>query len=283
MPDSEDERAASAALDEREVEDVETRRAGSSKVVHEVVRLQGEGELRRPAVALLLSSLAAGLAMSLSLMCELFLRSHLPDTDWSPLVYYLGYPIGYIIVIMGRLQLFTESTVTAVLPVASSPSWAGLFRLGRLWSCVILGNLVGVTLVSALMASETIITHEQRVVALDVLSKLEVQHWSRTLTLGIPAGFIMASIAWLLPNARESEFWVIALLTYVIALGGFSHVVTGSSQASFLWLSGVLSFKEAWAEFTLPALAGNVIGGTGLFAVLAHGQTRSDFAPDEPD
>ncbi|MFD1961065.1 formate/nitrite transporter family protein [Novosphingobium panipatense] len=200
-----------------------------------------------------------------------------------PLVYYLGYPIGYIIVIMGRLQLFTESTVTAVLPVASSPSWAGLFRLGRLWSCVILGNLVGVTLVSALMASETIITHEQRVVALDVLSKLEVQHWSRTLTLGIPAGFIMASIAWLLPNARESEFWVIALLTYVIALGGFSHVVTGSSQASFLWLSGVLSFKEAWAEFTLPALAGNVIGGTGLFAVLAHGQTRSDFAPDEPD
>ncbi|MFC3215772.1 formate/nitrite transporter family protein [Novosphingobium panipatense] len=240
-------------------------------------------ELRRPAVALLLSSLAAGLAMSLSLMCELFLRSHLPDTDWSPLVYYLGYPIGYIIVIMGRLQLFTESTVTAVLPVASSPSWAGLFRLGRLWSCVILGNLVGVTLVSALMASETIITHEQRVVALDVLSKLEVQHWSRTLTLGIPAGFIMASIAWLLPNARESEFWVIALLTYVIALGGFSHVVTGSSQASFLWLSGVLSFKEAWAEFTLPALAGNVIGGTGLFAVLAHGQTRSDFAPDEPD
>lgn len=283
MPDSEDERAASAALDEREVEDVETRRAGSSKVVHEVVRLQGEGELRRPAVALLLSSLAAGLAMSLSLMCELFLRSHLPDTDWSPLVYYLGYPIGYIIVIMGRLQLFTESTVTAVLPVASSPSWPGLFRLGRLWSCVILGNLVGVTLVSALMASETIITHEQRVVALDVLSKLEVQHWSRTLTLGIPAGFIMASIAWLLPNARESEFWVIALLTYVIALGGFSHVVTGSSQASFLWLSGVLSFKEAWAEFTLPALAGNVIGGTGLFAVLAHGQTRSDFAPDEPD
>jgi formate/nitrite transporter FocA (FNT family) len=215
-------------------------------------------------------------------MCELFLRSHLPDTDWSPLVYYLGYPIGYIIVIMGRLQLFTESTVTAVLPVASSPSWAGLFRLGRLWFCVILGNLVGVTLVSALMASETIITHEQRVVALDVLSKLEVQHWSRTLTLGIPAGFIMASIAWLLPNARESEFWVIALLTYVIALGGFSHVVTGSSQASFLWLSGVLSFKEAWAEFTLPALVGNVIGGTGLFAVLAHGQTRSDFAPDEP-
>ncbi|MEE4454725.1 formate/nitrite transporter family protein [Novosphingobium resinovorum] len=270
------------ALDAAEVQDVEERRAGSSKIVHEVVRLQGEEELRRPALALTLSGIAAGLAIALSLLCELFLRSHLPDTEWAPLVYFLGYPIGYLIVVMGRLQLFTESTVTAVLPVATSPSVYNFGRLVRLWACVLLGNLVGVTLVSALMAGEIIITHEQRMVALDILGKLELQHWTRTLTLGIPAGFIMAAIAWVLPNARGSEFWVIFTLTYVIALGGFAHVVTGSSQASFLWLSGTIGLGEAWIEFTLPALAGNVIGGTGLFAVLAHGQMRSDLGADEP-
>lgn len=269
-----------AALDAEEAKDVEERKAGSSKIVHEVVRLQGEEELARPALALTLSGIAAGLAIALSLMTELFLRSHLPDTDWAPLVYFLGYPVGYLIVIMGRLQLFTESTVTAVLPLATAPTLNNLGRLSRLWLCVLFGNLVGVTLVSALMAGEIIVTHEQRLIALDILGKLELQHWTRTLTLGIPAGFIMAAIAWVLPNARGSEFWVIFALTYVIALGGFAHVVTGSSQATFLWLSGSIGAAEAWLEFTLPALLGNIIGGTGLFAVLAHGQMRSDLSVD---
>ncbi|MET0366381.1 MAG: formate/nitrite transporter family protein [Sphingobium sp.] len=263
-------------LNRQETRDVESRRAGSTRVVHEVVRLQGEEELQRPPLSLLLSGLAAGLAINLSLMSELFLRQHLPDTDWAPLIYMLGYPVGYIIVIMGRLQLFTESTVTAVLPVAAKPSIAGLGRLLRLWTCVLLANLVGVALVSALMAGEVVLSLEQRQAALDILGKLEVQEGLKTLTLGIPAGFIMAALAWVLPNAKGSEFWVIFLLTYVIALGGFSHVVTGSSQASFLWLSGRMSFVEMMTDFTLPALAGNIIGGTGLFAVLAHGQIRSD-------
>lgn len=282
MDDSDRQAAKSpdASLDPQEAKGVEERKAGSSKIVHEVVRLQGEEELGRPALALTLSGVAAGLAIALSLMSELFLRSHLPDTDWAPLVYFLGYPVGYLIVIMGRLQLFTESTVTAVLPLATAPTLNNLRRLSRLWLCVLLGNLVGVTLVSALMAGEIIITHEQRLIALDILGKLEQQHWTRTLTLGIPAGFIMASIAWVLPNARGSEFWVIFVLTYAIALGGFAHVVTGSSQATFLWLSGSLGAAETWLGFTLPALAGNIIGGTGLFAVLAHGQMRSDLSVD---
>lgn len=106
-------------LDAEEAAHVEERSTGSAKVVHEVVRLQGEEELDRPILALMLSGLAAGLAITLSLMSELFLRARLPDTDWAPLIYLLGYPVGYLIVIMGRLQLFTESTVTAVLPVAT--------------------------------------------------------------------------------------------------------------------------------------------------------------------
>lgn len=183
--------------------------------------------------------------------------------------------------IMGRLQLFTENTVTAVLPVASRPTPANLGRLVRLWTCVLAANLVGVTIVSALMAGEVVLSGEQRMMAVDILGKLEVQEGMKTLTLGIPAGFIMASIAWVLPNAKGSEFWVICLLTYVIGLGGFSHVVTGSSQASFLWLSGRMTFYEMITDFTLPVLAGNIIGGTGLFAVLAHGQMRIDRNNDD--
>ncbi|MDI1295982.1 MAG: formate/nitrite transporter family protein [bacterium] len=269
------------ALTREEADDVGERRAGSPKVMHEVVRLQGEEELARPVLALLLSGLAAGFAISFSLLAELFLRMHLPDTGWAPLISLMGYPVGYVIVVMGRLQLFTESTVTAVLPVASRPTWGNVARLARLWSCVLIGNLAGVLIVSALMAYDVVLTHDQRMTTLDILGKLPLQEGMRTLTLAIPAGFLMAAIAWLLPNARGSEFWVICLLTYVIALGGFSHVVTGSSQAGFLWMSGRMSMVEMVGNFMVPALIGNIIGGTGLFAVLAHGQMRSDMGATE--
>tara|TARA_R110000868_G_scaffold411785_1_gene710615 strand:+ start:104319 stop:105254 length:936 start_codon:yes stop_codon:yes gene_type:complete len=272
-----------ADLTPEEARGVEDRSAGSTRVVHEVVRLQGEEELNRPALALLLSAFAAGLAINLSLMSELFLRSHLPDARWAPLVYLLGYPVGYLIVILGRLQLFTESTITAVLPVAAKPRMANLAKLGRLWACVLAANLAGVFLVSSLMAGEVILSEAQRTFAVDILGKLEVQTAAKTLTLGIPAGFIMAAIAWILPNSRGSEFWIICTLTYIIGLGNFSHVVTGSSQVSFLWMSGRMTFLEMVLEFILPALAGNVIGGTGLFAVLAHGQLRVDELDDTSD
>ena len=75
---AEDENSESDAdLTPEEARGVEVRSAGSTRVVHEVVRLQGEEELDRPALALLLSAFAAGLAINLSLMSELFLRSHL--------------------------------------------------------------------------------------------------------------------------------------------------------------------------------------------------------------
>ncbi|MGF7146403.1 formate/nitrite transporter FocA (FNT family) [Sphingomonas zeicaulis] len=273
-----DEHEPDAALSEEEVRDVEDRRASSSMVVHEVVRLQGEEELVRPVPALLLSGLAAGIAISASLLAELYLRMRLPDTRWAELVFLAGYPVGYIIVIMGRLQLFTESTVTAVLPLAARPTWAKAGQLLRLWGCVLFANLVGVVIVAWLMAHEVVITREQHVAAVDILGKLTLQEGAKTLTLGIPAGFLMAAIAWILPSAKGSEFWVITLLTYVIALGGFCHVVTGSSQVAFLWLSGHMPLSEALTDFVLPALAGNIIGGAGLFGLLAHGQMRSDAA-----
>ena len=70
------------------------------------------------------------------------------------------------------------------------------------------------------------------------------------------------------------------LITYVVGVGGFSHVVAGSAEAWLLALTGKASFGWALGGFILPALAGNILGGTGLFAVLAHGQVREEIKPE---
>jgi formate/nitrite transporter FocA (FNT family) len=276
--DAEAQPSSSMSADDRQA--VSERSSGSAKVVHEVVRLQGDEELDRPIRSLLFSGFAAGVAISASIMAEAFLHMRLPDAPWRELIVSLGYTVGFMIVILGNLQLFTETTVTAVLPLATHPTRRNLGRLLRLWTAVFLANMLGTFLVATLMAHEIIIGPEQLAAALDVSRSILKHDFATTMLLATPAGFLIASIAWILPNAKGSEFWVILLVTYVIALGEFSHVIAGSGEAWLLMLAGEASFSAAVASFILPALIGNIIGGTGLFAVVAHGQVRDEIKPD---
>ena len=125
------EAAPSEHLSDEELESVAELKADSARVVDEVIRLQGQDELRRPLLSLLFSSFAAGISITTSILAEAFLKQRLPDTPAAELVSGFGYSIGFVIVILGNLQLFTESTVTAVLPLATHPNARNLGRLAR--------------------------------------------------------------------------------------------------------------------------------------------------------
>ena len=272
-----EEEAPSEHLSDEEIESVAELKASSARVVHEVIRLQGHEELKRPLLSLLFSAFAAGLAISTSILAESFLMLKLPRGAAYDLVSGFGYCVGFIMVILGNLQLFTENTVTAVLPLATHPNGRNLARLARLWAIVLAGNFAG-TFMAALLVSRALIVSPEQLEAAVTLSSHLLQHDAmRTIWLGIPAGFLVGSIAWILPSARGSEFWIVLVITYVIAIGGFSHVVAGSGEAWLLWLTGRASLGWALGGFIGPALVGNIIGGSGLFAVLAHGQVRGEI------
>src|SRR6204780_4805696 len=95
---------------------IEERIAITAPVVYETIRREGDEELHRPAAALAWSALAAGLAMGISFIAEALLSSFLPNQPWRQLISRVGYSIGFLIVVLGRQQLFTENTLTAILP-----------------------------------------------------------------------------------------------------------------------------------------------------------------------
>jgi formate/nitrite transporter FocA (FNT family) len=276
-PTNPDESSPSADMSDKDKQAVSDQSSGSAKVVHEVVRLQGDEELGRPVQSLVFSGFAAGVAISASLLTETFLRMRLPRAEWSGLVVSLGYTVGFVIVILGQLQLFTESTITAVLPLATHPTLRNLGRLVRLWTIVFVANMAGTCFVALLLAKQVFVGPEQLAAAVDVSRTILTKGPEVTLFAAMPAGFLIASIAWILPSARGSAMGVIMLITYVISLGEFSHVVAGSGEAWLLMWTGQTSFAGALNGFILPSLAGNLVGGTGLFAILAHGQVRNEI------
>lgn len=266
-----------ADLSHEESAAVAERKSAGPRVVHEIVRQQGEEELERPLASLILSGLAAGVSIYLSVIAQAALMLKLPPSPAREPVAALGYSVGFIVVVLGRLQLFTESTITAVIPLASDPSLANLGRTIRLWAAVFLANLAGTLGVALVFAHVGLVSPEMLGSMLEVSRHLLDKSPGSVFLQGIPAGFILATVAWVLPNVRGQEIWVVGILTYLVSLGGFSHVIAGSAEAWLLAARGETSWGFAAIGFTLPALAGNIIGGTGLFAVLAHAQVRSEL------
>ncbi len=262
---------------ERQVRHIEERSTPPTPVIYEIVRRYGEDEMARPATSLWWSGLAAGLSMSFSLLAEALLRLHLPDAPWRALVVALGYPVGFIMVVLARQQLFTENTITVVLPIAANPSAQSFGRAARMWAIVLGANLAG-TLLAALFVAYTPVVSDELRTAMVELSREGLQPpWLEIAFRGVTAGFLMAAMVWLIPASESSQFHVIALMTYLIGVSGSAHIVAGSVEAFLLVLHGELGIGSMLGGFTLPVLAGNVIGGTALFALISYAQVMKEI------
>ncbi|HEX2650392.1 MAG TPA: formate/nitrite transporter family protein [Burkholderiales bacterium] len=270
---------ARASKEERhhKADRVEERSTPPTPVIYEIVRRYGEEEMARPAVSLWWSGLAAGLSMSFSLLAQAILWMRLPEAEWRPLLAALGYPVGFIMVVLARQQLFTENTITVVLPVMRDLSGQNLLRAGRMWAIVLGANLVG-TLVAALLCAYTpIITEELREAMLEISRESVHKELVAMALSGVTAGFLMAAMVWLIPSAEGSQFFVILAMTYLIGIAGAAHIVAGSVETFLLVARNELGIGAMLGQFTLPVLLGNIVGGTVLFALLSYAQVMKEL------
>jgi formate/nitrite transporter FocA (FNT family) len=258
--------------EEREEEEIYEKSAASAHIVYEAILKEGEEELERPSAALAWSGLAAGLSMGFSLAAEATLRSHLPEGPWRPLIAKFGYSVGFLIVILGRQQLFTENTLTAVLPLLKHKDFRTLGNVGRLWGIVLITNLIGAALFAVAMARTSAFEPAIRSTAL-ALGQESLQHRFGTVLLrGIYAGWLIALMVWLLPVAETARVWVIIIITYLVGLMGLSHIIAGSVEVLAVAAAGEASWGHCIGGYIVPALTGNVIGGVSLVAALNHAQ-----------
>ena len=244
----------------------------SALVVHYAVRNDVEQELTRPASALAWSGLAAGMSMGFSLVGQALLYAYLPETPWKRLIVPLGYPLGFLIVIIGRQQLFTENTLTAIIPLLTRRSWAAVGQVVRLWAIVLAANLVGAHLF-AWVAGNTPMFEPKIQAAMLVLANQALDLTFGTAILrGIFAGWLIAMVVWMLAAADADRLMIITILTYVVGLAGLTHIVAGSVEVLFPVMVGTKSWLAVAWGYLLPTLIGNVIGGASLTAALNHAQ-----------
>jgi formate-nitrite transporter family protein len=270
-------RQTAKGISEKEVHDVEDMSSPRTPVIYEVVRRLGQEEMDRPITSLWWSGVAAGLSISFSLLAQAVLMAHLPDAPWRPLVASFGYCVGFLMVVLGNQQLFTESTVTVVLPLFKDPSWKNIWRMGRLWAVVLTANFVG-TFFAAMFCTFTPAVTPDLLQGMQEISRvlLGLSWWDMAFQ-GVSSGFLIAAMVWMIPSAESAKFAVITLMTYLIAIGGFTHIVAGSMEANMLVLAGEWEWWRMLGQFFVPVLLGNMVGGTALFALISYAQVMEEI------
>ncbi|NRT16584.1 formate/nitrite transporter FocA (FNT family) [Flavobacterium sp. 28A] len=261
----------------KEVDGVNEYREILSRVIHE-----GEEIFQIKNKAITLSAIIAGLEIGFSyfMICTLYylLEGTLAENTIFKL-FSLVYPIGFILVVLGKSALFTEQTSVLTLPVLNGQR--SIRELLRIWGLVILGNIVGgiiFTLFIGLLAPQlNLFTHETMV----KIGSHVVHHDAWVLFLSaIVAGWLMGLLNWLLNSAKNSltRIFLIFMITAVIGFGGFHHSIVGNIEvfAAFLFSDTVSFFDYLW--FLILALLGNSIGGAIVVGLFKYRIFESNYA-----
>ena len=262
-------------LTEKEKEQVEERKQPRAQVLYEAIRLEGDHELSRPTAALVWSGLAAGLSMGFSLIAMALLKVAVPESSWSKLIVNLGYGVGFVTVIVARQQLFTENTLTPVIPLLHHRDMATLKKLLRLWGLVLASNLGGTFAFALAIEHSSIFPPDVKAAFASFGHVAMAGSFASHVFRAILAGWIVALMVWMLAGDQSRTF-LIFLLTYLIGVGELSHIIAGSTETFYLICAGDLSWADYALHFFLPVALGNIIGGTMLVALLSHAQVAAD-------
>lgn len=243
-------------------------------------------QLERSYKGLILSGISAGLDIGFSVLLMGVMLTTFNGIFPEPVVRFFTanmYPIGFIFVVLGRSELFTEHTTLAILPVLQG--LASIKKLLRLWVIVYASNIFGGLIFALILSYFAGSLHFLHKEAFEYIVNSFINNtWQATLLSAALAGWLMGLLAWLVAAAREtiSQIFIIWTVTAAIGFTGLPHCIVGNIEVASALFSGQISFSQ-YIEFLGPVTLGNAIGGVFFVGILKFSHTMNSGEEKEID
>jgi formate-nitrite transporter family protein len=250
----------------------ETRRLTASEIFEAAVE-SARAEIKRPLLGLIFSGLAGGITLGLTAIAVASVLALLGEGGWEQLLAYTVYPIGFIAVIIGRQQLFTENTLYPVVLVLDERKHVAATL--RLWTIVFSSNIAGALLFAALCIYTTALRPGIQAKLIELGRDAVQGNFGHLFWSGVVGGWLIALVAWMVTASHWTigQVVMIWLLTFLVGIGHFAHCVVTSCEILSATLAGAVS-PGAYLAWLLAATLGNIVGGVGIVSVLNYGQVR---------
>jgi len=250
-----------------------TKRRSAQEILVSVMKNARE-ELDRSTLALAFSGVAGGLTMGLTGLGVAIARAHLGPGSVQQFLAMLLYPIGFVAVIIGRAQLFTENTLYPVVVVLDERKQ--VLNTLRLWATVFAANVLG-ALFFALLATRTGALRPDYVTSLAELGREAASgtaahvFWS-----GVIGGWLIALVAWMVTASHWTigQLVVTYMITYVVGIGHFAHCIASSGEILSAIVTGALP-ANVYLRWIVPCTLGNILGGVVMVSLLNYGQVTA--------
>ncbi len=246
----------------------------STDEIYERVLIEADEEISRDVRELFFSGVAAGFAITITVLLYASLTH---STGGIPVVGALLYPIGFIYIILGNYQLYTENTLPPVAltldRLASIPAMLGM------WVTVLAGNLVGGTVGAVLLAYGGVMSPDVAATLSSIAMTGIETAWFDLFFKAVFAGLIVAGVVWVDFGVMNSttRFLLVYVAFLAIPLGGLFHVVVASTEVMYLVFLGEIGLLYGATHFALPVLLGNTVGGVVLVTTINYYQTSHDI------
>jgi formate/nitrite transporter FocA (FNT family) len=256
----------------------------SALEIHDNALAGGTEDAERPSSSLLWSSLGSGIFIGFSFLACAFVSTLATTEPMKKALMAAAYPLGFIFVVLGRSELFTENTLTPVLPLLHERSMKRLQQLGRLWTLLLVGNIVGALFFGVLVATTHAVPAWMAEPLRTVAETGTSGGFASVLYRGVYGGALIALMSWLLnaTNARGAQIVIIWLCAASISAFEFRHSIAGSVEAFFRIFAGTASAGEMVGGFIVPAIIGNAVGGVVFVTLLHYAQVYAQL-PKKPD
>lgn len=260
----------------REEGEDEVKKSSGRILQHELV--EAVAALDRSTGRLFVSGLSAGLDIGFSVLLIAVMRTSAEGVLTPPVVQLLLaslYSFGFIVVVLGRSELFTEQTTLSVLPWLNGQ--ATLASVSRLWLVVYVSNLIGATLFAVLVALA--IPHAGYIepsVLIKIAEETVTHPWWVIVVSGILAGWMMGLLSWLVAAGRDtiSQIVIVWIITSGIGLAHLHHSIVGTVEVlAGIFAGGPTTYSE-FGRFLLGATLGNAIGGSVFVALIKYGHSH---------
>jgi formate-nitrite transporter family protein len=178
-------------------------------------------------------------------------------------------------------EIFTESTLTTILPAFTRPGRDTIIGAARVWSIVLLSNLVGTWLVAWVLSHQGTFSADIWNALTEMAREASEATLRATVMKAIMAGWLIALMVWLLPGAGSARLFIIVILTTIVAFGTMPHIIAGSVEAAWAVLIGQSPMADYVGHFLVPTLLGNTVGGVALAALLNHAPVATELRGSE--
>lgn len=195
----------------------------------------------------------------------------------------LVFGVGFVLIILGRSELFTENFLVPIAPVLRG--LAPVSSVARLWTVTALANLAGIFVLAAIFTRAGLVPPETLDAAGKVADTFAERDFVAALLSAIVAGTVMTLFTWM-STAVELDIGRIAIaliIGFILAAPTLNHAIVGFGEMSFGLLAGTTSTAE-WVDLAqnLPvSVLGNLIGGLGFVTLARVLQVRGE--PDDAD